>query len=260
MGIKYTLFLIICVAATVLITLKTAPLLLDDHANKPLTQEDGKAILKQLADIRITLERVEKQASAGKRRTIPKTASASTKGRPALGNQEAKVTVVEFTDYQCPFCSRFEKTTFKQLINAYVDSGKVRWVVLDMPLSFHKDAMQASLAAHCAGEQNKFWELRELFFQNQKKLQPEHITEYAKQVGIDIGPFSQCIDSNKYLDDIKRDMAEAEKQRISGTPTFVIGQTTADVIKGKRIVGAQAYSTFSNEIDAQLKAAIARTK
>ena len=153
MGFKYTIFLILCVAATVIITLKTAPLLLDDPATKPLTQQDGEAILKQLAEIHSTLERVEKQARAGKRPTVPKTASASTKDRPTLGDPEAKITVVEFTDYQCPFCSRFEKSTFKQLKKAYVDTGKVRWVVLDMPLSFHKDAMFASQAAHCAAEQ-----------------------------------------------------------------------------------------------------------
>ena len=255
MGFKYTIFLILCVAATVIITLKTAPLLLDDPATQPLTQQDGEAILKQLAEIHSTLERVEKQARAGKRPSVPKTASASTKDRPTLGNPEAKVTVVELTDYQCPFCYRFEKTTFKQLKKNYIDSGKVRWVVLDMPLSFHKDAMQASLAAHCAGEQQKFWELRELLFQNQKRLKPEHIAEYAKQVGLETEVFNQCIKSNRYDEDIRRDIAQAEKQRISGTPTFVIGKTTADIIKGRRIVGAQAYKVFSDEIEAQLKAA-----
>ena len=255
MGFKYTIFLILCVAATVIITLTTAPLFLETPESKSLTQEDGKAILKQLAEIRSTLERVEKQSLAGKRPTVPKIASASTKGRPTLGNPNAKVTVVEFTDYQCPFCSRFEKTTFKQLKENYIDNGKIRWVVLDMPLSFHNDAMFASQAAHCAAEQGKFWEIRELFFQNQKKLKPEHIAEYATQAGIDTEAFNRCIDSNRHLDDIKRDMAEAEKQRISGTPTFVVGKTTADIIKGKRIVGAQAYSTFSSEIEAQLKAA-----
>ena len=255
MGIKYTLFLIICVAATVFITLKTAPLFPDDPETKPLTQNDGQAILKQLAEIRSTLERVEKQARAGKRPSIPKTASASTKDRPTRGNPEAKVTVAEFTDYQCPFCYRFEKTTFKQLKKNYIDSGKVRGVVLDMPLSFHKDAMQASLAAHCAAEQGKFWELRELLFQNQKRLKPQHIAEYAKQVGLKTEAFNQCINSNRYDEDIKRDIAQAEKHRISGTPTFVIGKTTADIIKGRRIVGAQAYKVFSDEIETQLKAA-----
>ena len=116
-------------------------------------------------------------------------------------------------------------------------------------------ASNRSTSICCHAEQDKFWQLRELFFQNQKKLKPEHIAEYAQQVGIDTEPFNQCIDSKRYLDDIKSDMAEAEKQRISGTPTFVIGKTTADIIKGRRIVGAQAYKVFSDEIEAQLRAA-----
>ena len=253
MGIKHTLFLIICVATTVFISLKTAPLFLDDPATKPLTEKDGKEILKQLADIRSTLDRVEKQSRAGKRPTAPKTARASTKGRPTIGNPEASVTVVEFTDYQCPFCSHFEKSTFKQLKKNYIDTGKVRWVVLDMPLSFHKDALFASQAAHCANEQNKFWEIRELFFQNQKRLQPEHIAEYAKQVGIQTEVFNQCINSNRYQEAIERDIEEAQKQRITGTPTFVVGVSTPDVIKGNRIVGAQHYKVFSSEIEKLLR-------
>ena len=253
MGIKYTLFLIACVAATVVITLKTATLIPGLSSDSTtISHQDGQAILKELKEVRSTLERLEKNVSAGRRPPTPKTASASTKNRPTLGNPNAKVTVVEFTDYQCPFCYRFEKTTFKQLKKNYIDNGKVRWVVLDMPLSFHQDAM---LASHCAAEQDKFWEMRELLFQNQKKLKPEHIASYAKQVDLETEAFNQCINSNRYDEDIKRDIAQAEKQRISGTPTFIIGKTTADIIKGKRIVGAQAYKVFSDELEAQLKAA-----
>lgn len=253
MNFRYTILLLICVAATVFISLKTAPLFLDDPATKPLTQKDGKEILKQLADIRSTLERVEKQARAGKRPSVSKTASASIKGRPALGNPDASVTVVEFTDYQCPFCNRFEKSTFTKLKENYIDTGKIRWVVLDMPLSFHKDAMFASQAAHCAGEQDKFWELRTLLFQNQKALLPEHIAQYSKQIGIKQEAFNLCINSNRYQESIQRDIAEAQKQRITGTPTFVIAKSTPDIVSGKRIVGAQQYNVFSKEIDALLK-------
>ena len=222
-----------------------------EHA--PLTRTQGETILKELAGIRNTLDRLEKQQRTGKRPQLPKTASASTRGRPVLGNPKASVTVVEFTDYQCPFCSRFEKSTFKQLKKNYIDTGKIRWVVLDMPLSFHKDAVYASQAAHCANEQDKFWALRELLFQNQKELLPEHIAAYAQQVGIQTEAFNQCLNSNRYQEAIKRDIAEAEKQRISGTPTFVVGKSKPDMVTGKRIVGAQRYNVFSAEIEALLK-------
>jgi protein-disulfide isomerase len=217
-----------------------------------LTRIQGEAILKELAEIRTTLNRIEKQPRAAQRPSIPKTASASTSDRPSLGNQEAKVTVVEFTDYQCPFCSRFEQSTFKQLKQAYIDTGKVRWVVLDMPLSFHKEAQLASMASHCAGEQDKFWEIRELFFQNQRNLQLEDIARYAQQTGIETEAFNQCINSNRYQEAIQRDIAEAEKQRITGTPTFIIARSAPDVVNGKRIIGAQHYNVFSSEIDALL--------
>jgi len=253
MGTKYILFLIFCIAVTVLISLQTGAFLLEKNDDDALTRVQGETILKQLAEIRTTLERIERQPRAGVRPSMPKTASASTRGRPALGNPDAGVTVVEFTDYQCPFCSRFERSTFKQLKQNYIDTGKVRWVVLDMPLSIHKDAVFAAQAAHCANEQDKFWALRELLFQNQKQLMPENIAQYAQQAGIQAEAFNQCINSNRYQETIQRDIAEAGKQRITGTPTFVIGTSTPDVVSGKRIVGAQHYNVFSSEIEALLK-------
>ena len=92
-----------------------------------------------------------------------------------------------------------------------------------------------------------------LFFHNQKRLQPEHIAEYAKQVGIQTEVFNQCINSNRYQEAIERDIEEAQKQRITGTPTFVVGVSTPDVIKGNRIVGAQHYKVFSSEIEKLLR-------
>ena len=124
-----------------------------------------------------------------------------------------------------------------------------------MPLSFHKEAMTASRASHCANEQGKFWEYRELLYQNQDKLLPEPLAGYAQDIGLQVDDFDQCFTSNRYREDIERDQEVAKNESITGTPTFVIGKTTDDVIKGKRIVGAQAYKVFSDEIEAQLKAA-----
>lgn len=254
MGLKYTLFLMFCIAVTVLITLQTKTLLIEEKNNdRYLTPVQGEIILKELAEIRTTLERIEKQPLANRGSPVPRTASAATRGRPALGNPNASVTVVEFTDYQCPFCRRFENSTFKQLKKNYIDTGKVRWVVLDMPLAIHNDALLASHAAHCAGEQDKFWELRTLLFQNQKQLLPEHIASYAKQIDIQPEDFNACMNSSRYQETIQRDIAEAEKQRITGTPTFVIGRSSADVVSGKRIVGALPYRVFSTEIESLLK-------
>jgi protein-disulfide isomerase len=255
MGFKYTFFVAVCVLASVLVTLLIDRQFLTPPAPETtLTKEQSEKILAQLTEVRKSLQRIErKQAERGRRPSVPKTASAPTKGRPTLGAPDAGITVVEFTDYQCPFCSRFATTTFDRIRQAYIDTGKVRWVVLDMPLSFHKEALMASQAAHCANEQGRFWEFRALMYQNQDKLQAEHLAEYARQTGIEVESFNQCLNSDRFDAVIEKDRQEAVKQQITGTPTFVIGRTTPDVITGKRIVGAQAYRVFSSEIDRLLK-------
>ena len=256
MGLKYSLFLVICVIASVLITLVVDRQLLAPPATEtPLTKEQAEKVLQQLTEVRKSLQRIERnQAETGRRPALPQTATAPTKGRPTMGKPDAKITVVEFTDYQCPFCRRFATTTFDKLKQTYIDTGQVRWVVLDMPLSFHKDAMNASRASHCANEQGKFWEFRELLYQNQDKLLPEHLADYARNVGLQAEAFDQCFTSNRYQEDIERDQEAAKSERITGTPTFVIGRTTDDIITGQRIVGAQPYKAFTEAIDKQLAA------
>jgi protein-disulfide isomerase len=255
MGFKYTFFFAVCVLASVLVTLLVDRQLLTPPAPETgLTKEQGEKILAQLTEVRKSLQRIERnQAERERRPPVPKTASAATRGRPTLGSADAKITVVEFTDYQCPFCSRFATTTFDRIRQAYIDTGKIRWVVLDMPLSFHKEAMMASQAAHCANEQDRFWEFRALLYQNQDRLQAKHLAEYARQTGIDAEAFNNCFNSNRFDQKIQQDRQQAIKQQITGTPTFVIGTTTPDVITGKRIVGAQPYKVFSSEIDRLLK-------
>ena len=256
MGLKYSLFLVICVIASVLVTLIVDRQLLSPPITEPpLTKDQADKVLKQLTEVRKSLQRIERnQAEKGRRPALPETATAPTKGRPAMGKPDAKITVVEFTDYQCPFCRRFATTTFDKLKQTYIDTGQVRWVVLDMPLSFHKEAMTASRASHCANEQGKFWEFRELLYQNQDKLLPDHLAGYARDVGLEAEAFDQCFTSNRYQEDIERDQEAAKSERITGTPTFVIGRTTDDIITGQRIVGAQPYRAFTTVIDKQLAA------
>jgi len=255
MTFRYTLFLLLCVALSVTATLVIDRYLIQQASEESnaLSKQQGAQILKQLTEIRLSLQRVEtNQAAKNHRPAVPKTASAPTRGRVALGSDDAVITVVEFTDYQCPFCNRFATNTFNKLKKAYIDTGKVRWVVLDMPLGFHKDAATASQAARCAEEQGRFWEYRKLLYSNQDKLSPEHLQGYAQQLGLDKETFNICFNSNKYDKQIKADMDTANQQQISGTPTFVIGRTTDDIISGTRVIGAQPYRVFSTAIDKQL--------
>lgn len=130
---------------------------------------------------------------------MPPTARVSIEDAVALGMADAPVTVVEFTDYQCPYCLRFVENTFPKLKEAFIDTGKVRWVVRDMPLGFHRNARKAAQAAHCAGEQDKFWEMRSVLFANAKQLEETNLPRYAETIGLNPSEFEECLASDRYL-------------------------------------------------------------
>ena len=124
-----------------------------------ITKEQGDAILKELKGIRQELKEIKKRglAAPAKGRRARPTASIATLGNPILGDLKAPVTMVEFTDYQCPFCRKFYLKAYKKLKKQYVDTGKLRFVLRDLPLAFHQHAKAAAISTHCAGEQDKFW-------------------------------------------------------------------------------------------------------
>jgi protein-disulfide isomerase len=220
----------------------------------PISQNTADAILKELKEIRRVLEKIEKQGGRGQKPSRPTTASVSTKGKQSMGSKDAPITIVEFTDYQCPFCLRFTKTTFPILKRKYIDTGKVRWVGLNLPLAFHKDATKAAQAAHCAGEQGKFWEMRTVLFENPKKLNVSFLPAHAATLDLDIEAFNECLQSKRHLDTIAKEAKDANSVRLTGTPSFIIGKTTDDVISGQVVIGAQQLKQF----DAAIKKAEAQ--
>ena len=222
--------------------------------NTAITADSAGAILKELKEIRKVLEKIEKQGgAAAKRDAKPTTAKISVKGKQAMGAADAPVTVVEFADYQCPFCLRFTKTTFPLLKKKYIDTGKVRWVALNLPLPFHKDARKAAQAAHCAGEQDKFWEMRELLFHNPKKLNTENLPTHAEALSLEMTAFNECLQSDRYLAEIDQDAKDANAVRLTGTPSFIIGKSTSDVINGDVVIGAQPMNKFDAAITKALE-------
>jgi protein-disulfide isomerase len=167
----------------------------------------------------------------------------------AMGREDAPVTLVEFTDYQCPFCRRFEADSFAQLKKEYIDTGKVRFVSRDLPLDFHPNAPAAAMAARCAGEQHKFWEMRDaMMLDTATDLGPDSILKYGQKTNLDMTAFRGCLSDKKYTSAIQKDTADAGTLGISGTPSFVIGKTAKDEIAGVRIVGAVPYSVFDSTI------------
>jgi protein-disulfide isomerase len=215
------------------------------------------AILLELKAIRQVLEKIQEQGiNTAQRPSRPTTAKVSIKGKHVMGAADAPVTVVEFTDYQCPFCLRFTKTTFPLLKQKYIDAGKVRWVALNLPLPFHKDARKAAQAAHCAGEQDKFWEMRDILFRNPRKLNVENLPAHAETLSLDMEAFNSCLQSNRHLDEIDQDAKDAKAMRLTGTPSFIVGQTTSDEINGQVVIGAQPMKAF----DAAISNALADKK
>jgi protein-disulfide isomerase len=225
-----------------------------DTASAPITQNQADAILQELKEIRKVLEKIEKKspAQAAKRKRPTSATVNLEKDRPAMGADDAPLTVVEFTDYQCPFCRRFTQTTFPLLKRDYIDTGKVRWVVRDLPLAFHKNARKAGQSVHCANEQGKFWEMRDKLFENSANLENEDLSKYAGQVGLDVAAFDSCLASDRHLREIDKDSAEAKRVGITGTPTFVIGKPKGDKLSGKLVIGAQPLKTFAGTIDGEL--------
>jgi len=215
-----------------------------------MTRDQADAIVKELREIRKLLERIDKNnvAQAPRRPAVPPTARVSIKGSESLGLDDAPVTVVEFTDYQCPYCLKFVNDTFSRLKEQYVDTGKVRWVVRDMPLGFHANARKAAQAAHCAGEQGRFWEMRGVLFANARQLEAVNLPTYAQDIGLEAAEFDSCLASDRHLAGIDQSSQDAGSAQITGTPTFVIGKATSDWVEGQRVVGARDYKVFEETI------------
>jgi protein-disulfide isomerase len=179
-----------------------------------------------------------------------------TTGAPAKGAATARVTIVEFSDYQCPYCGRYTRDTFDQLDKEYISPGKVRYVFRNLPLeSIHAQAFKAHEAALCAGEQGKYWEMHHQLFTNQTALQPDALVTHAKAAGADVTKFQQCLASGKFGDRIREDINDAARAGAQGTPTFFIGLTAPGdtKIKTLRIIrGAHPFSSFKEALDALL--------
>jgi protein-disulfide isomerase len=164
-------------------------------------------------------------------------------GDPALGSTSAPVTLVEFSDFQCPFCQRVAPT-LKQIKQKYGD--KVRIVWKDFPLTqIHPQAFKASEAAHCAGEQGKYWEYHDQLFANQQALQPTDLKRYATDLSLEATKFNECLDSSKYGERVRDGVAQGTGLGVNSTPTIYIN--------GRVLAGAQPYEAFVAVIDEELK-------
>ena len=169
-------------------------------------------------------------------------------GAPLRGNPKAPVTIVEFSDFQCPFCVR-ARPTVARVREAYGD--RVRWAFRHYPLDFHPLAQKAGEAAACAGEQDRFWQMHDRLWANSAKLEVPELKAHAQALGLDAPAFAACLDSGRHASLVERDLAAGQAYGVSGTPAFFVN--------GRPLIGAQPFEAFQQVIDDELaRAAVTR--
>jgi protein-disulfide isomerase len=166
------------------------------------------------------------------------------KDDPVFGPENAPLTIVEFSDYQCPACRKNHEVV-QELKQVYKD--RIKWVFKDFPMPGHKWAKGAALAAHCAAEQGKFWQYQDLHFSSQEELSPDRLTQLATELGLQLEPFSQCLNAGKFQAHLEKDIEEGKKFGLNTTPTLVINN--------RLVSGAPPADRFKQIIDEELQKA-----
>ncbi|MBI4488594.1 MAG: DsbA family protein [Deltaproteobacteria bacterium] len=172
---------------------------------------------------------------------------------PFKGDKNARLALIEFSDYQCPFCARHFRQTLPQIERDYIQTGKVKYVFRDFPIeSIHPEAFKAAEAANCSGEQGKYWEMHDRLFANQRALGLKDLPLHAQELGLDLPSFQQCLGSGRQASEIRKDMADGMRAGVRGTPTFFFGYTESNDPKVKALkvlTGAQPYAAFREAIE-----------
>ncbi|WP_420545879.1 DsbA family protein [Nitrosopumilus sp.] len=176
---------------------------------------------------------------------------------PVIGDPNAPITIIEFSDFQCPFCARFHVQTLPSIYEEYIEQGKVKLVFRDFPIqNIHPNALPAAVAAECANEQGKFKDMHDILFETQSQWNKIEtvaalslFSQYASDMQMDQEKFESCIASGKYIEEIRKDLEDGRDYGVSGTPGFFVGN---DEIGYVELKGAQPFESFKKIIDAQL--------
>jgi protein-disulfide isomerase len=163
---------------------------------------------------------------------------------PPKGEKDAPVTMIEFTEFQCPFSGSFARDTLPKIEEEYIKTGKVKFYFRDYPLSFHQYAQKAAEAARCANEQGRFWAYHDKVFENQEILSLENLKKWAVELGLVKGKFDSCLDEGKFEEVVKKDFADGQAAGVRGTPAFFIN--------GRLFSGAQPLESFREAIEKAL--------
>jgi protein-disulfide isomerase len=209
-------------------------------------RQSQEAMAKDIAEIKALLEPLRAPPPIR-----PVEGRIDTLGAPEKGNARATVAMIEFSDFQCPYCKRHIDVTLPRIEKKYIDSGRIRYVFMDFPLQeIHPLALNAAEAAHCAAEQKQYWKMHDRLFANQDKLKPDDLVAHAKALGLDGRRFEACLDSDKYEERIKASIALGEKLGIDGTPAIALGRNRNGKIEAVRlIVGSLPFEAIEAEVD-----------
>ena len=207
--------------------------------------------------IKQELEKYEQRIAESETLKIETFNEISKDNDPILGDPDAPISIIEFSDYQCQFCARFYSDTLPLLKSQYIETGKVNLISRDFPIEkIHSNAMPTALASECANEQGKFWEYHDMLFETQDTWKQNKsdsmiltLKQFAKELNLNQEQFDSCLDSSKYAQEVNQDMADGRKYVVTGTPTFFVGN---DEVGYSSIFGAQSFSDFRIMIDEKL--------
>lgn len=220
--------------------------------------EQLEAIEKELAELedevgklRDDVSALRKEVGGGQNQGADRVSRVPFDGSPRRGSEDAKVAIVEFSDYQCPYCGRFHRQTLPQLKKEYIDSGKVMLVYRDFPLGNHPQAVPAAIAAKCAGEQDAYWQANKRLFSNQRKLGEGFYESLASKLDLpEPERYKNCLGSEEQRERVRGDFEAGRKAGVRGTPTFFIGRMDGDAVTDAvTLSGAQPFSRFEREIE-----------
>jgi protein-disulfide isomerase len=223
-------------------------------------RSDVRALQAQQKEIVSRLDQLKQLLQANDHRTSSAASSApkppttlDIQGDIFRGDSNARVAIIEYADFECPYCREYERTVFPQLLSDYIRNGKVKYVYRDLTLPIHPFAIPAARAARCAGEQGKFWEMHDNIFAKQGSPSAPAFVERAKALGLDGGKFAECFSSDRYTEDISKSVSYAQTLGIEGTPTFFIGTIDGDTVNIKKAIqGGPPFEVFKTNLDALL--------
>lgn len=232
----------------------TAPSLVQQIKELQATQQ---RILEELQEIKAFLQTAPRRSDYPTRPMPPSAISLDIHGEPFRGGTQAPVAIMEYSDFDCSFCARYEREIYPQLDANYIQPGKIKYFFRDLPAPEHTNSLFKARAARCAFEQGKFWQMHDALFGDQSASAGPQLVALAQSLGLDATSFEACLSSDRYTDAILRSAAGAKRMGLQGTPAFIIGTVTEDgdfMRASKVMIGAENYQAFQSVLDELLAA------